>query len=197
MALPGARGAGLVGGARPPVNGSPFSLGVRVLGAGAALLVLFLAVGFALPRTWSAERSAVLSSPPAEVFALLERPSAWRTWTAWPDSGLVAGGPEAGVGARMSWSDKELGSGSFEIVEALFPTRVRYRVEVEGGSLRTEGTFTLAPSAGGTRVTWREEGDLGWSPLMGFWARFMARAQGRELEKALARLETATAPTGR
>jgi hypothetical protein len=179
------------------VSASPFSVGVRVLGAGAALLFLFLAVGFALPGTWSAERTALLSTPPEVLFPLLERPAAWRDWTSWPDAGLVSVGPDAGVGAALAWDDAELGDGRFEIVEAVAPSRVRYRVEVQGGTLRTEGTFTLAAEGGGSRVTWREEGDFGWNPLLGYWALFMEKAQGQELEKALARLEAATAPAGR
>jgi uncharacterized protein YndB with AHSA1/START domain len=171
------------------MSGSPFGLAPRVLGGGALLLLLFLGVGVALPGTWAAERSALLSAPPSAVFPLLESPSAWRLWTAWPDSGLVASGPEQGVGARLSWNDRELGDGAFEIVEATPLERVRYRVEVQGGSMRTDGTFTLAPEGNGTRLTWREQGDFGGNPLMGYWARFMERVQGRELEKALARLE--------
>ncbi len=179
------------------MSASPFSVGVRLLGAGAALLLLFLGLGFALPGTWAAERTAVLSAPPEVLFPLLERPAAWSAWTAWPDSGLAAGGPERGVGARLAWDSRDLGSGSFEIVEAVAATRVRYRVAVQGGSMRTDGTFTLAREGSGSRVTWREEGDFGWNPLMGYWALLMGRAQGRELEKALARLEEAAAPAGR
>lgn len=167
---------------------SPFSLGTRILGAGAAVLVLFLAVGFALPRTWSAQRSAWVAEPPEQVFPLLDAPASWRAWTAWPDSGLVAEGPERGVGARLSWNDRDLGDGSFEIVESVPLERVRYRVQVQGGSMHTDGTLSLAPEEGGTRVTWREEGDFGWNPLMGYWARLMERVQGREMDKALARL---------
>lgn len=168
---------------------SPFSLGTRILGVGAALLVVLLAVGFALPGTWAAERSAILTAPPSAVFPLLDAPEAWRRWTAWPDSGLVPEGPQRGVGARLTWDDPELGDGSFEIIEVVPGRAVRYAVRVQGGSMHTDGTFSLAAEAGGTRVTWREEGDFGWNPLMGYWALFMERAQGRELEKALGRLE--------
>lgn len=171
------------------MTASPFSLGTRILGVGAALLVLVLALGFALPGTWGAERSVLVAAPPSAVFPLLDAPEAWRQWTAWPDSGLVAEGPERGVGARLTWDDPELGDGSFEIVEVAPPRHVRYEVRVQGGSMHTDGTFTLAAEGGGTRVTWREEGDFGWNPLMGYWALFMEKAQGRELEKALARLE--------
>lgn len=168
---------------------TPFSLGTRILATGAALLFLFLGVGFALPGTWSAERTVVLSAAPGALYPLVEAPAAWRAWSEWPEQGLVPDGPERGVGARLSWDDPELGNGSFEIVEAVPQARVRYRVEVEGGSMRTEGTFLLAPEGAGTRVTWTEEGDFGWNPLMGYWARLMERAQGRELERALRRLD--------
>ncbi|MDP2958392.1 MAG: SRPBCC family protein [Longimicrobiales bacterium] len=172
------------------MSASPFSVGVRILGSLAGLLALVLAVGFALPGTWSAERSLAVAAPPESLYPLLEAPSSWRKWTAWPDSGLAAEGPERGVGAALRWDDPELGDGRFEIVEAVAPEKVRYRVEVEGGTLRTEGVLTLVREEGGTRVTWREEGDFGWNPLLGYWARFMERVQGRELEKALVRLDS-------
>jgi len=177
------------------VSASPISFGTRILAGGALLLFVFLGVGFLLPGTWSAERTATLDAPPEAVFPLLDAPGAWRRWTEWPDSGLVAEGPERGVGARLVWDEVELGDGSFEIV-AVEPLRaVRYRVQVEGGSMHTDGTFRLEAVEGGSRVTWREEGDFGRNPLMGYWARLMSRAQGRELEKALTRLSALTRTT--
>lgn len=183
-----------------PSSPSPISFGTRILAGGALLLGLFLGVGFLLPGTWSAERTATLASPLEAVFPLIDAPQAWRRWTEWPDSGLVAEGPERGVGARLAWDDPDLGNGSFEIT-AVEPLRsVRYLVKVQGGSMHTSGTFLLEPEGSGTRVTWREEGDFGRNPLMGYWARLMSRAQGRELEKALGRLDelarTETAPVG-
>ncbi len=164
---------------------SPASI---LLGAAATVLVLFLGVGWLLPGTWSAERSAVLSAPPAAVFPWVDSPSGWQRWTPWPDSGVVREGPERGAGARLAWNDEELGDGSFEIVEARPDSLVRYRVVVQEGEMYTDGTMRLSRDGAGTRIQWREEGDFGRNPLMGYWARFMERAQGRELEKALDRL---------
>ena len=166
----------------------PPSAGCLVLGAGAAVLLVALGIGWVLPGTWSAERSAVLAASPAAVYALADSPDGWKRWTPWPDSGVVREGPARGSGARLSWDDKELGDGSFEIIEADPDSLVRYRVVVQKGTMFTNGTLRLTPEAGGTRVTWREQGDFGANPLMGYWARFMEHAQGRELEKALARL---------
>ena len=71
-----------------------------------------------------------------------------------------------------------------------------YSVEVEGAAganMRTNGRIELEPTAGGTRVVWREHGDLGSNPLMGYWARSMRRVQSTEMEKGLDRLAEAAA----
>jgi hypothetical protein len=168
---------------------SPFSFGTRILAGGAGLLLLVLAVGFFLPGSWSAERSATLQAPPGALYALLDSPEGWRKWTPWPDTGVVTEGPARGPGARLAWGDRELGEGFFEIVATRTDTWVSYRVEVQGGAMRTEGRIELEAAPEGTRVTWREDGDFGRNPLMGYWARFMQRAQGTEMEKSLMRLE--------
>ena len=83
------------------------------------------------------------------------------------------------------------------ILESVAGERVRYRVEVEGGSMITEGTIDLerlADGTEGTRVTWRETGDFGWNPILGYVARAMDRLQGREMEVGLERLRDASSP---
>jgi hypothetical protein len=164
---------------------SPASI---LLFAVATVLGLFLVVGWLLPGTWSARRSTVLAAPPSAIFPWVDSPAGWQRWTPWPDSGVVREGPEHGVGAKLSWNDEELGDGSFEIVEARPDSLVRYRVVVQGGAMYTDGTMRLSAEGAGTRIDWEEAGDFGGNPLMGYWARFMERAQGAELEKALDRL---------
>lgn len=178
------------------MSASPFGLGARILGALSALMVLALAVGFALPGTWTARRSAVVQAPPAAVYALLASPEAWHGWTAWPEAGMEAEGPASGVGARLRWADAEMGDGSFEIVEAVPERAVRYRVEVQGGSLTVDGSLELSAEGGATRVAWQEDGDFGWNPLMGYWARFMERVQGQQLEVSLQRLDSVARAAG-
>lgn len=170
--------------------------GTLVLGGGAVILVGFLAVGYALPGTWEASADTVLALPPDAVAPLLDAPEGWRAWTAWPDSGLVRFGPGRGGGASVSWNDRELGSGTFTVEQVDADGSVAYSVEVAGvggSGMRTTGTIALERVPGGTRVTWREHGDLGSNPLMGWWARSMRRAQSAEMAKGLARLGTAAA----
>jgi uncharacterized protein YndB with AHSA1/START domain len=167
-----------------------FGLGAWVLGGLAGLLVLFLVVGFLLPGTWSTKRSTEIDAPPQAVFPWLDSPRAWTRWTPdWPASGLVVAGPAHGVGATMSWNDPNVGDGRFEVVEADAPRAVRYRVEVQKGTMRTDGTLLLQGHDGHTLLTWHEQGDFGHNPLMGYWARAMKRSQGAQLQKDLAKLK--------
>jgi len=167
---------------------TPFSVGVIILGGGALVLSMLMLIGFLLPADWEASATTLVPAPAEAVYAHLDSPEGWRGWTTWPDSGVVREGPARGRGAMLRWDDPELGAGSFEIVEAQAPSRVAYTVEVGGGAMRTNGALEVTPEAAGVRVTWREAGDLGRNPLMGFWALFMDRAQSAELAKGLDRL---------
>lgn len=167
----------------------PFSIGVIVLGGGAVIGILFLAVGYLLPTDFEATAERVVDLPAEAVFRYLDSPEGWRDWTTWPESGLERTGPERGEGARIAWDDPELGSGSFTLTRVAAPRRVEYRVEV-GGSMLTEGSLALTDATGGVRLEWRERGSLGRNPLMGWWSLSMDRAQSNELTKGLERLET-------
>ena len=149
-----------------------------------------LLLGVVLPGRWTVERSLDIPAAPEQVFPYLNDVSLWATWTPWPDAEARLFGPDVGVGAGRSWNDPEFGDGVFTIVESVANESVGYRVEVEEGSMITEGRIVLESSAGGTHVTWREAGNFGWNPILGFVARIMDRLQGRELERGLERLRT-------
>ncbi len=167
----------------------PISLGPKILGTGALLLAAFLVVGWMLPGTWSARAETEIDAPPSVVLSRVDGTAGWRAWTTWPDSGTVEAGPERGAGSRLSWSHPELGNGVFEIESVEGDTLVRYGVRVQDGAMRTDGSLVLTDQDGRTQIQWREDGDLGRNPLMGYWARFMRKAQSREMEKSLRRLK--------
>jgi carbon monoxide dehydrogenase subunit G len=166
-----------------------FGPGTIVLGGVAVLMITFLAIGFFLPGTWSATAETTITATPESLLEYLDSPEGWRTWTPWPDS-ITRTGPERGAGAIIAWESREFGTGSFQIQQAA-STGVTYAVSVVGAGetpMRTLGTVTLTPTNGGTRVSWKESGDLGRNPLMGYWAMSMERAQSTELGKSLDRL---------
>lgn len=161
----------------------------RVLIGLAGLLALVLVVGLLLPGRWTARASSVIPAPPEAVFPYLDTPDRWDLWTSWSEVESVLHGPRSGPGAERRWSDEAYGEGALRIEESDPPRAVSYRVLVEGGSLEIHGTLRLESVAGGTRVTWVEEGDFGWNPLMGFVARSMSEDQGEEMRRSLERLE--------
>jgi uncharacterized protein YndB with AHSA1/START domain len=170
------------------VSRGPFSFGTIILGGGAVLLGTFLLVGYLLPHDWQAEATTRIPASPETVYAFLDSPEGWQRWTPWPESGVERSGPARGEGATLSWNDPEFGAGAFTIVGTTEPWRVEYSVDVQEGTMTTRGSLDLASDDGVVVVTWRERGDFGWNPLMGYWVLAMGRAQSNELTKGLDRL---------
>ena len=131
---------------------------------------------------------ADLPCPPGEVFPLLEDMEAWRVWAALPDSGTHLFGPERGAGAGVRWDDPRYGSGEVMITASRPNELVQYSVEVEGGALLIQGYLALIPSDSGTHLRWREEGEFGWNPLLGYAARGMSSTQAEAMRAGLDRL---------
>ena len=162
----------------------------------ALVLLLFLGVGFALSGEWSTERTRTVEAPPARVYQEVGDLRRWEGWSSVAQvEGTLAGDPTR-PGATLSWDDRNWGEGALEITGLEEDREVRYQVAVEGGSIRTRGVIRLAPSGAGTEITWEESGNMGWNPLLAYFALGMERMQGQELEKGLDRLEALVEGTG-
>lgn len=153
-------------------------------------LVAFVVVGLILPGSWSTERGRILAAPPGEVFPYLEDVALWREWSAMGQVEGTLSDPSRGEGAWLTWDDPQWGQGEFRITGTVPGAEVEYEVAVEEGSMVTRGHIRIAPGQGSTTVLeWREEGDLGWNPLLAYFALGMERMQGDELDKSLDRLQ--------
>jgi hypothetical protein len=154
----------------------------------AALLVLFLAVAFFLPPRFAVERSTVIAAPADSIYVRVATPRTWAAWSAWTaseDSTLVYtyAGPDSGDGAIMRFTAKQMGDGELEIVETIPGRAVGYELRFAGTDMKVTGRVTLEPVAGGTKVTWRDAGDLGGNVLL----RYLAPVLDRNLAAAYAR----------
>lgn len=166
----------------------PYKIAGLVLGALAVLFGGFMVVGFILSGRWEATRTAEIEASREVVFALIDSSREWEAWTPSPETGIEHFGPERGPGSGHRWDDPEYGRGEFRIVEADAPSDLRYEVLVEGDAIRIEGHLELDAVPGGTRVSWREVGDFGRNPLLGYVARRMGELQGAQLESSLSEL---------
>lgn len=155
----------------------------------AVVLLAFVGIGFALSSEWSAERTRRVEATPEEVFAYVGDLSRWDGWSSIAQvEGELQGDPAA-PGATYSWDDRNWGEGQLRLTEVVPGRAVAYEVGVEGGSIRTSGRITVQPRGAGSEITWSESGDLGWNPLLSYFALGMDRMQGEELEKGLDRLQ--------
>lgn len=161
-------------------------------------LLLAAAAGAAyylLPTKLEVQQRIVLQAPPEEVYALLDNPMQWEKWSVLnkqedPSMIHLYGGPMAGTGARMQWSGDRVGNGLIVFTESISPSSLTYKQSENSATQSIEGSFTLAPVAGGTQVVWRQHAAVGenpWERLLGAVQKF--RKQD-EVEKGLLGLKT-------
>jgi hypothetical protein len=170
-------------------------LGAKVFGVLAGLSGLFLVIGFLLPGTWTAQVDTTLPGPPVDIFPYFNRMSLWPRWSTLPETGIEFFGGAEGVGAGLRWDDPQIGRGELRIIESRVAESVAYEVSVEGGTIRIKGSVRLSASVEGTEVIWREEGDFGRNPLLGYAALGMSESQAMSMQAALDSLRLRLQPT--
>jgi effector-binding domain-containing protein/uncharacterized protein YndB with AHSA1/START domain len=159
------------------------------------IVAVLAAVGLMLPRQVHVERSATIAAPRATVFALLNSYKRFNEWSPWagldPNARYTYSGPEAGVGAGMSWvgDPKKVGSGSQEILESQPYERVKTALDF-GDQGKATAEFALVKEGDATRVTWGFDTDLGMNPVGRYFGLMFDGMIGKDYEKGLAGLKT-------
>ncbi|MGM0576707.1 MAG: SRPBCC family protein [Myxococcota bacterium] len=153
---------------------------------------LFVAIGFLLPSEYRVERSKTIHAPPADVFDHIDDFPSWRAWDPWTqrDDTIAYSyeGPESGEGAAQTWRSENSGTGRIEIVESEPAERLVTEMSFDEGQLGARSTFRLEAVAGGTRVTWSMEGDMGNNPVGRWLGLIMDGMVGSDYEQGLANL---------
>lgn len=159
------------------------------------LLVLFFAVGLVLPDKVHVQRSIKIQAPDAQVFALVNGFRHFDQWSPWADKDpqmkVQISGPAYGVGAHYEWTgNKEVGSGTQEIVASTENAQVKTKLTFAGFERPSLATFDLESEGPLTRVTWGLEITLGGNPIAHYFGLLMNRQIGPDYERGLARLKT-------
>lgn len=167
-----------------------------LLGLFYVLLGLFLiavAGGYALPGHAHLERAASINAPADKIYAIvsdLQRNKEWSPWLAMdPATEVTFAGPNngaAGVGQKMSWVSKKLGTGSQEVTELVPNERMVSALEFSG--TKASATFALQPDGTATKVTWSLDATLGGVAERWFGLLF-DRLIGPDLESGLVNLK--------
>jgi uncharacterized protein YndB with AHSA1/START domain len=142
-------------------------IAIVVLGSLAALVLLVVAIGYALPVAPVASRSATVHQPPDAVFVALTDVAHFADWRTDVTSVEVLST------APLRWRERgSNGDITFVIDEAASPSRVVTRIDDPSLPFAGTWTYELVPGSGGTTVTITERGEV-YNPVFRFMSRFV------------------------
>ena len=162
----------------------------------AALVATLLIVASTRPGAFRVERAITIDAPPERIYGLLTDLRQWSAWSPYekrdPAMRRTFEGAASGPGAVYAWAgNREVGEGRMEIVQSTPPSRLTIQLDfIEPFTAHNTAEFTLAPTQGGTRVTWAMWGPSPFmSKLIGLFLD-MDTMIGRDFEAGLANLKT-------
>jgi hypothetical protein len=164
--------------------------GVFILG-----IVGVLAYAATRPDVFQVRRTASIQAPAEKIFPLINDFKSWTAWSPYetkdPAMKRTYGAATSGKGATYAWDgDKNVGSGSMEIMDAPAPSRVTIKLDFKRPfEAHNVADFTLVPVDGGTSVSWSMSGP---TPFFGKILHVfidMDKMVGRDFEAGLANLK--------
>ncbi|HVP14883.1 MAG TPA: SRPBCC family protein [Terriglobales bacterium] len=174
---------------------------MKILGIVVVVLVVIVAAvltfALTLPAEFSAQDNALISAPPESLYARFATPRTWARWSAWttrsdPTLAYTYSGPDSGLGATMHWTSQKLGSGQLQIVEAVPGRLVHYELHFMTSPAPIVGRVRLEPKAGGTEVTWSDQGSLGGNVVMRLMYPLMKTMMRKAYQESFANLRAET-----
>jgi hypothetical protein len=164
--------------------------------------VFFVAVGAVLayaatkPDVFEVRRTIVVNTTPDKIFPLINDFKSWMVWSPYekkdPAMQRTYSSATSGKGATYSWNgDKNVGSGSMEILDAPAPKQVTIKLDfTKPFEAHNVADFRLEPATGGgTEVSWSMKGP---TPFMGKIIHVfidMDKMVGRDFEAGLANIK--------
>ena len=125
-----------------------------------------LAFASTKPDIFTVQRSLAIKAPPEKIFPLINDFKQWGVWSPYekidPAMKRSYGATTAGKGATYAWEgNKNIGSGSMEILEAPAPRMVEIKLDfTRPFEAHNIAEFTLQPAGESTNVTWSMRGPL-------------------------------------
>ena len=172
-------------------------MALQILGAVAALVVVFVVVVATRPSKFHIERSVTIAAPPERAFAQVNDFHKWVAWSPWeqmdPQMKKTFEGAPSGAGSVYSWvGNPKVGEGRMTIEKSEAPSLVGLKLEfIKPWQATNATTFSFVPSDGSTKVTWAMDGEHGNFGMKAFSVVMsMDKLVGKDFEKGLAALKT-------
>lgn len=116
------------------------------------------------PAEFRVSRSARFAVPASAIFPHVNNLTLWQAWSPWakldPNAQTSFEGPEAGVGAKMSWSgNNKVGVGSMAITDSRADELITFQLDfVKPFQATHHAEFAFQSADGQTSVTWTMTG---------------------------------------
>lgn len=146
------------------------------------------------PNHYRIERKISIVVPIKTVFDELNNLELWQSWSPWkqvdPTIEVEFPGIKSGVGAVQKWKSKSSGDGDLEIISSDTPNSLRYKLNMDWGSVSIGGFDLSTGSDGQTQVIWFMEGDSKLSERI-FWVLMEVEENiASDFDRGLSNLKT-------
>jgi effector-binding domain-containing protein len=157
------------------------------------IIVLLVIVAFFLPKTYHVERSTMIKGDKAMIYNLTSNFSKWDLWTPWKEKDTAAKyemvGQDGKVGTVWSWDGKVIGNGQMTLTQLVPGELVGYDIVFQHGKYKSQGKIVIAATGDSAKVSWTDDGDLGYNPISRYMGLFMGKMMNPEFDKGLAKLK--------
>lgn len=165
-----------------------------LLGAALGVILILVAIGFFLPSRWHVERSVVINAGPEKIYPMIANmKDGWPQWSAFdkedPNIQYSYSGPAMGDGSSRAWISSKMGNGIQKITKADPKSGVDFEISMDNGGFVLFGSITMDKDPAGTKVTWRDGGDMGANPIYKIMGYLMDPMMGKTLQQSLDQLK--------
>jgi effector-binding domain-containing protein len=158
------------------------------------LIIVLIVISFLLPKSYKVERVVYIKADKSVIFNLTSNFTKWDLWTPWTKAidstaNFELVGEEGKVGTQWKWTGKVLGNGEMTITEILSDELIAYDLSFDNGKYQSKGKLVIEAEGDSSKVSWIDEGDLGYNPIARYMGLFMDKMMGPDFEKGLAKLK--------
>jgi effector-binding domain-containing protein/competence protein ComGC len=159
----------------------------------AIIIVLLIVVAYLLPKTYRVERSVQIKGDKALIYNLTSNLNKWDLWTPWKQIDTAAHyeliGSDGMVGTMRKWDGRVIGNGQMTLTQLVPSELVGYDLSFQHGKYQSKGKLTIEATGDSAKVSWIDEGDLGYNPISRYMGLFRSRMLAPDFDKGLAKLK--------